>query len=92
MKIKRFLIPALSLGTALCVSVGVLGMSTSELAASVEARQASANVMYLSYDSSGSGTVTAEWPEGVSSEEDFSYSKSGYRNAYEKLMAEDGFI
>ena len=31
MRFKRFIIPALSLGTALCISVGVLGVSRPEL-------------------------------------------------------------
>lgn len=37
-------------------------------------------------------TYQAAYPPGVTSAEGFAYAEEGYRNAYEKLMAEDGFM
>ena len=93
LRFKRFIIPALSLGTALCISVGVLGVSRPELVERAKAQSASASgVQLLSADVGETAGVSAEYPAGVSSEKDFSYAKAGYRNAYEKLIAEDGFM
>lgn len=93
MRFKRFIIPALSLGTALCISVGVLGVSRPELVERAKAQSASASgVQLLSADVGETAGAGAEYPAGVSSEKDFSYAKAGYRNAYEKLIAEDGFM
>ena len=78
---------------ALGISLGVLGVSRPELAEQAKAQSTSVSgVRLLSADASETAAASAQYPAGVFSEKDFSYAKAGYRNAYEKLIAEDGFM
>ena len=98
MKLKKLLFPGVSLALSLAVGIGALCTASSgqgnptnsggNRPSAVLTQQTKA----IKAANAQKAAQTATYPAGVSSEKDFAFAKENYRNAYEKLMAEDGFL
>lgn len=91
MNLKRFLIPGIAMTMSLAISAGVLASSKGDILNTDLNNSAAPSVTALAAKAD-ERTAEPSYPAGVSSEKDYGYAKKGYRNAYEEIMAKDGFL